>query len=307
MNLSTGEKNYMDSNSTQMSDVFTKWTKFGTGDWHYLSDSKQVVDYANSSRYTGYYDPNGNYDDIELEFSVMTTSADDDMIGAMIRFNQNEDGTHSSYLFLMDSHDYNGGISNGSYNGLNRILNINLANRGDNTNSGIIPLSVNSSWRWTRNAWQKYKIVAKSNTISAYLNDTLLTSITDSAISSGSYGFLTYSQDHTYFKDIVIKTVKNCTLAELLNKIQWDSDEDNIVINFNNDEESSLTDNTLQDYFINNKIHYIGVSDISFKTNIENFINTINNKGEFIDSTDYDTFINEISEYLINNISIKSK
>lgn len=301
--ISVGEKNYIDSNSTEMSEIFTKWTKFGTGNWNYISSSNQIVDYANSTRYTGYYYPDGNYDDITLEFSTMTTSHDDDILGAMIRFNQNSNGTHSSYLFLMDRHDYNGGIKKGAYNGINKILNINLADRGDNSSAGITKLAGNASIVWTRNTWQKYKLVAKGNKIQAYVNDVLKAEVTDSSIQSGTYGFLTYSQDHSYFKDIVIKTEKSYTLSELVENIEWTNDDINVVINLDNSIASSLSENSLINYFNNGNIHYIGIGSDSNKSDTQNFINNINNRGIYLESTSYDNYMQKTIDYLSDILS----
>lgn len=301
VNVSIGEQNYMDSNQTQMSEVFYSWNSFGDGNWSYNSSSKTILNSKNSSYVTGYYYPDGNYDDIELSFNAMTTNGDDDIIGAMIRFNQNSENDFSSYLFLLDRHDNGGGIGNGAYNGLNKIVNNNLLN-----GSGITYLSVNPSLRWERSKWQNYKMIAKGNLIEAYIDNKLVAQTTDSSISSGTYGFLSWSQANTYFKDILIRTRKSLTLSELIEKITWNNIEINVAINFNNSYEDSLNSSNLQSYFIDNNIHYIGVSNEINRLTIENFIDNINDNGNYIDSTNYNTYYNEIIKYLLSILSVNN-
>lgn len=99
---------------------------------------------------TGYYDPDGNYENIELEFEARTTDWDDDMIGSMVRFNDLGENKYSSYLFLLDRHDNGGGIGNGTYNGINKVVNSAFVNENN-----LTKLSCNPNNRWSRNTWQK--------------------------------------------------------------------------------------------------------------------------------------------------------
>ena len=307
INISTGEKNYIDSNSTEMSEVFNNWNSFGNGQWSYQTSSKTILNSANQDRFSGYFYPEGQFDDIELSFSAKTTDRDDDMIGAMIRFNQNNSSSFSSYLFLLDRHDNGGGVNKGAYNGINKIINKNLAaagyNSGWNLGNYLTKLDGNTNIIWKRNTWQNYKLIAKGNTIKAYLDEILVASVTDSSISSGTFGFLSLSQANTYFKDIVIKTEKSYTLSELVENIEWTNHDINVVINLNNDVETSLSDNSLINYFNNGNIHYIGIGSDINKSNTQTFINNINNRGLYLESTNYDNYMQKTIDYLLNILS----
>ena len=301
--IGTGEKNTIDSTSTDMSTVFNTWGSFGDGNWSYNSSSKTVYNSKNSTQFTGYYCPDSNYEDIELSFNAKTTDTDDDIIGAMMRFNLNSSTSFTSYLLLLDSHDgkasnSNKGFQNGNYNGLNKIVNANLLTNSHTGTTNLTKLSVNKNLRWTRNTWQNYKIIAKGTSLKAYLDNSLIAEATDSSISRGSYGFLSFSQAKTSFADIVIKTEKSYTLAEILDKIEWNSTDINIVINLNNEVEPALTNTDLIDYFNTNNMYYIGIGSDNNQSNVETFINNIDNRGEFLQSTNYDTYMQQTADYI---------
>ncbi len=112
--MAIGENEAKDSTTTNVSQIFTDWKSFGDGNWGYNTSNNYIYNTKNSDYMTGYYDPNGNYENIELEFEAMTSDADDDMMGSMIRFNELENSKYSSYLFLLDNHGYNGGMNNRS-------------------------------------------------------------------------------------------------------------------------------------------------------------------------------------------------
>lgn len=299
INIGTGEQSYVDSTSANMQEVFQNWTAFGDGTWSYNSSTKTILNTKNSSYYTGYYYPNGDFEDLELSFNAMTTDGDDDMIGAMIRFNKNSATSYTSYLFLLDRHD-NGGVNNGEFNGINRIINVNFPAVSGWTAGATTKLSVNPNLRWTRNKWQNYKIIAKGNLIQAYIDNTLVAQANDNSIARGTYGFLAMSQANTYFKDIIIKTSKSLTLTELLQRETWNLTDINIVINLNNAVETSLEDQNCIDIFNWNDIYYLGVGTSTNKTSTDEFLTKINNKGEWIDGSNYEAYVDEIANYISN-------
>lgn len=104
INIAFGEQSYINTEQQDMGTIFSSWGSFGDGSWSYNSSTKIITNSKNSSYFTGYYNPSGTFTDIELSFDAMTSDADDDMIGAMIRFNQ-ASTNYSSYLLLFDRHD----------------------------------------------------------------------------------------------------------------------------------------------------------------------------------------------------------
>lgn len=109
--MAIGENESKDSTTTNVSTIFSNWKSFGDGNWGYNTSNNWIYNTKNSNYMTGFYDPDGNYENIELEFEAMTTDSDDDMIGSMVRFNDLGDNKYSSYLFLLDRHDNGGGIN----------------------------------------------------------------------------------------------------------------------------------------------------------------------------------------------------
>lgn len=185
-----------------------------------------------------------------------------------------------------------GGINNGAYNGINKVINspLSIAN--------FTQLAVNPNWRWTRNVWQNYKFVADKNNISAYIDNTLVASIQDSSISSGSYGFLSYSQAYSYFKNVIIKSFKENTLTDIVNKVNWVQDDVNIVVNFNNSSVPLLQDQNCINTFNTKSIYYIGVTSSTNTQEVNTFVSKINNRGKYVDSSNYDASVTSIVDYL---------
>lgn len=294
INIGIGEQGYVSTEQQDMSTVFNSWGSFGDGNWSYNSSTKIISNSYNSTTFTGYYYPSGNYTDINLSFDAMTSDPDDDMIGAMIKFSKSS-SNYSSYLLLLDRHDSSGyGVGNGANNGINKVLNspLDIAN--------FTKLSVNPSLRWTRSTWQNYKFVADKNSISAYLDGNLIASTTDASISSGSYGFLSYSQANTYFKNVVIQTFKENSLTDIVGKINWLNSSVNIVINFNNSSEPLLKDQSCVNTFNTNSIYYVGVTSSTNAQEVNTFVSNIGNRGKYIDSTDYNTSVTGIVNYLVS-------
>lgn len=297
--IGIGEESFLDTEATDMATVFNTWSSFGDGVWKYDSKNKYVYNTKNTSYFTGYYAPNGNYNDIILEFEARTTDSDDDMIGAMIRFNRS--GTsYNSYVFVLDRHDNGGGLGNGAYNGLNKVINQNM---GASSTGVLTKLSVNASLRWTRNTWQKYKLITKGNNIQAYIDDKLVANTTDSSITSGSYGFLCLSQANTYFRNIKISTTKENSFADLVNSIVWEDEQRNIIVHLVSELKSTLSDENTINKFNDSNIHYIGVGNENDKTEMETFIGNIENKGSFINiELEMSNILDTIAKYIKNMI-----
>lgn len=298
--MAIGENEAKDTTTTNVSQIFTNWKSFGDGNWGYNSRNNWIYNTKNSNYMTGYYDPNGNYENIELEFEARTTDGDDDMIGSMVRFNNLENNKYSSYLFLLDRHDNGGGIGNGAYNGINKVVNNELYGL-----NYITRLSCNPNNRWSRNTWQKYKFVAKGSTISAYLDGNLIATTTDDNISSGTIGFVSYSQAYTYFRNITIITTRLRALGEIINNVEWNSAEHNIIINVNNEQDSDLSEQDVTNIMNTNKIYYFALGSEGNKEQIEQFLQNINNRGKYLESSDLETSTKAIAEYLKEILTIK--
>lgn len=103
ISIGIGEQGYVNTQTQDMGSIFNSWGSFGDGHWSYDSSTKIISNSFNSTQFTGYYYPNGNYTDIDFAFDAMTTDADDDFIGAMTRFSTSN--LYTSYLLILDRHD----------------------------------------------------------------------------------------------------------------------------------------------------------------------------------------------------------
>lgn len=298
--MAIGDNESKSTTTANVATIFNNWKSFGDGNWGYNNSNNWIYNTKNSNYMTGYYDPEGNYESIELEFEAMTNDSDDDMIGSMIRFNALGDNKYSSYLFLLDRHDNGGGISNGAYNGINKVVNSAFVGEGN-----LTKLSCNPANRWTRRAWQKYKFVAKGSTITAYLDGKEIATTTDNSISSGTIGFVSYSQAYTYYRNITIITTRLRTLGEIINKVDWNSNENNIIVNVNNETDADLKENEVIEIMNSNNIYYLALGSENNKSEIEQFLQDIDNRGKYLESIDMQESVNSIADYLKDILIIK--
>lgn len=293
MDLALGGEEIVQSNGEDAQTIFNTWGRVGyTGRWYYDANSKSIINSENTDNYTGfYYSKRMDYNEIELEYNNTTTDSDDDMMGCMIRFNRNANGTVTTYLFALDRHDNGGGIGNGAYNGLLKITGKSFAH-------GNVQVLQRINRVWTRNKWTKYRIVAKENNIKVYIDNQLVIDYTDNSapILEGSYGFFSYSQAYSRYKDIKGKGLKYYSLKEAIDITNWDK-ETNCIININNDKEEDLTDEVAYKMH-KNKIHYIGVTTEEHKQEVNEFLPKILNRGTYVNSTDYEKMVDSIVEYV---------
>ncbi len=188
----------------------------------------------------------------------------------------------------------------GAFNGINKIVDNQFV-----TQNNLTKLSCNPNNRWSRNTWQKYKFVAKGSTISAYLDDNLIAQVTDTSISSGTVGFVSYSQAYNYFRNITIITTRLRSLGEIINNVEWDSNEHNVIINVNNGIDSDLSEADVANIINTNKIYYFALGSEENKEQIEQFLQNINNRGKYLESADLETSAKEIANYLESVLTIK--
>lgn len=295
MEIALGGEEVIQSNKDDAQTIFNTWGRVGyTGRWYYDDSSKSIINSENTNNFTGfYYAKRMDYDEIELEFNNMSTDSDDDMMGCMIRFNRNSNGTVTTYLFALDKHDNGGGINYGAYNGLLKITGRSFA-------FGNVTLLQRVNRVWSRNTWTNYKITAKDNNIKVYMDGQLVIDYTDneSPILSGSYGFFSYSQAYSMYKDIKGKGLKYYSLSEAIDITQWDKDT-NCIININNETEEGLTDEVANKLQANN-IHYIGVTTEEHKQEVNEFLPKNMNKGTYVNSADYEQAAKDVVAYVMS-------
>ena len=221
--ISTVETSTLDSSQESGAEqIYNTWKKVGRypGSWTVDSTNKTIVNSNNTVDLTGYVAPGENYSDLVIEYEAQgipyAGGYDDDMFGALIKYTENEDGTVSTYLFLI------GGTVGGTsalgqagkdgytgtfYTGLYKI-NHGKGSKGsftlssiegyklNGTTSSITPLA-RSTKNWSQGVWSTYKIETKENNIKIYMDNQLIINYTDNndPILEGSYGLVTYSQE----------------------------------------------------------------------------------------------------------------
>lgn len=292
MDLALGGEEIVQSNGEDAQTIFNTWGRVGyTGRWYYDANSKSIINSENTNNLTGfYYSKTMDYNEIELEYNNTSTNSDDDMMGSMIRFSRNSNGTVNTYLFALVKNDNGGGVASLSNNGLLKIT-------GKSFSYGNVTVLQRVNKVWKRNEWTKYKIIAKENNIKVYMDDELVVDYTDpDPILTGSYGFFSYSQPSAMYKDIKGKGLKYYSLLDCINITSWDK-ETNCIININNDKEENLTDEVALK-LNENKTHYIGVTLEEHKQEIDEFLPKILNRGMYVNSTDYEKMVDSIVEYV---------
>ena len=159
--------------STEMEDaakIFSSWGRIGwKGQWSYDSKNKVIVNAENTDNYTGFYYPGCfDYRDIDFSFENTSTDIDDDIMGAMIKFNKKADGTVTTYTFSMDRGDLiNGMPTSQGGGGLYKIVNKPFEYTK-------VTLLQEVSQKWTRNSWSKYRFISKGNRTQVYMNGSVL-------------------------------------------------------------------------------------------------------------------------------------
>ncbi len=187
------------------------WAKFDenigsdVGDWHGPPESgyDKVTNLANQSYRSGWYNPSHvTMTDYVFEFMVQEqASGDDDMYGAMFRFNPT---TKNFYSFEWDA----GGMDT---KGMAIYRNICI----NPSQYGIVTLTYNKiklahipeKWSFGTSQINKIKIRVVGNNIKAYTNDILKLEYTDSspdALTAGAWGPITMSQPKTYFWEFTV-------------------------------------------------------------------------------------------------------
>ena len=249
------------SNDTAFQTALTEWgtiSKSGNNQNWYGTSSKtdtKIQDYAkgdyvivetvNTTEWTGYYyqykDPETGkyvipqYKYTELDFDMTSTDGDDDVLGAMIRFNPQgfnsttgaNNGKFTGYFMLLDNHANTGtsgtgsggssGYNNGNSNGIwtsNGTSEFSTACTNWSGSGSCKKLVGNRKYWWTRKKWQHYKFIADGSSLKVYRweynangkytigsGSTLLFSTTNTSYATGTYGFWTESQAYAQFKN----------------------------------------------------------------------------------------------------------
>jgi hypothetical protein len=184
----------------------------GPGDWHGPPEPTypKVTNIINQDLRSGWYNPNDvDKTDYDFEFKVQTTSNDDDMYGAIFKFDPQ---TQNFYSFEWDA----GGWTNVKMSVFKNICQ-NPQDAGvAKLNYTKIKLAGNNEiWTVNANEIHKIKVSTIGNRIRVWVDDVLKFDITDNdPLEKGAWGPITQSQPQTYFWDFWMQTYRRVTYNE---------------------------------------------------------------------------------------------
>jgi hypothetical protein len=208
------EITYPSSEPVDTTNFTGTWSQFNEdpnsrGDWHGPPESgyTKVTNLANQAYRSGWYNPDHkNFTDYSFSFKVQeVNSGDDDMYGALFRFNPD---TLSFYSFEMDAAVSRGGSGGTGVKGMAIYRNICT----NPTQYGITRLSYNKvqiahlpeGWTYGANEIHEIKIQVSGRTIRVMVDGVEKFNVVDEspdALLQGAWGPLTQSQPNTYFWD----------------------------------------------------------------------------------------------------------
>ncbi|MBR2245608.1 MAG: hypothetical protein IJ880_01055 [Bacilli bacterium] len=191
----------------------------GPGDWHGPPEEgyPEVTNLRNQNGNSGWYNPNhADLTDYTFEFTVQVRGGDDDMYGAIFKFDED---TLNHYSFEWDAYHSIGSGGTG-VRGMAVYKNIcqNPENKGigrlEYTRTELIHLPI--SWTANANEINKIKVSAIGNQIKVWTNDILRFDIvdTDEPLMKGAWGPVTRSQPNTFFWDFSMEYFDRVTPKE---------------------------------------------------------------------------------------------
>ena len=179
-----------------------QWSYQETGD-QYDAGGHYIVNAENTDNLTGFYRPDTNFSKMEISMDLGGFDADDDYMGCMIRFSENNQ-KFTGYVFVMRNTDTWGPAESGLY----KLENSNFD--GNILKNNLVCKCNTENLYWKRYEYTNVKITAIDNTITVYIDvngdgnqeEVLRYTDTNNPILQGSYGFWSWSQPQARFKNI---------------------------------------------------------------------------------------------------------
>ena len=92
-----------------------------------------------------------------------------------------------------------------------------------------------------------------------------------------------------------------------LAKTTWKTDETNVIVNFNNQKEEELSQQACVNAFNSKGIHYEQVTTSANASDVNTFLGKIGNRGKYVESSNYNNYMNQINEYISTYVRNKIK
>ena len=81
----------------------------------------------------------------------------------------------------------------------------------------------------------------------------------------------------------------------------------NIIVNFNNKKEDELSNQACVNAFNSKSIHYLQVTSSANASDVNTFLGKIGNRGKYVESSNYNNYMNQINEYISTYVRNKIK
>lgn len=339
INIKAIDTAVVDSNAFDASEIFNNWGRVGaTGNWHLdpVKDKQgqtknAIINYENTTGCTGFYNPTA-FDSSKtiFEFDANSTNGDDDLMGAMFRFNvtsgddsNNNNKKVTTYMLITYEGNYGYmSYSNASLNGLFKVTDELFNDKREDIPRNIKTLALNQGVAWVRgndsNNWYKrYRVVADGPNIKVYVQEWYNKAITSDwklvidytdpdPILTGSYGVFACSQPYTTFTNITATTSDEKSFSQSLMETNWRDDSLRFVINVEDKLNTEFTTEPMASEILsrtlNDNINFVEWGQNSNKTAMTNFIKRNNGNGTFITNTSYSKSLDETVVYIKSKI-----
>ncbi|GAK42073.1 hypothetical protein TCA2_4565 [Paenibacillus sp. TCA20] len=271
------EISYPSSEVIDTSNFTGVWSKFdenigsNVGDWHGPPEAgyDKVTNLANQSYRSGWYNPeHADMTDYDFEFMVQEIgSGDDDMYGAIFRFNPS---TKNFYSFEWDA---NGMDTKGMAVYRNICTNPSQYGTALLSYNKVKLAHLPEPWAYGTDQTNKIRVRVVGQSIQVYTNDVLKFDIVDNspdALISGAWGPVTMSQPRTYFWNFSTSKILKETIRKPMSAEKMKSLTDSIRT-----EEMLVSDQRMIDFFSSElssflSAHGFNRSDVSLQYFIKN-------------------------------------
>lgn len=179
------------------------------GSWSYNASGNYIVNDANQNGFSGFMCPGVNFDYIDLYMDIGSWNQDDDCIGCFVNTKQYGINNFDSYIFLLCGppgtplESWNPGT--GTNSGLYKVKNAPLGHGYTSPGTRVCMPNSGGGLKWQRGVYKQLRVLADKNRIRVWYDGKLeidYTDPADNAITDGSFGFFSISQEDARFKDI---------------------------------------------------------------------------------------------------------
>lgn len=332
VNISSVESTFISTNDADASTIFNSWEQFpvaaDVNNWSWYQ-ANWKLDAASGTIYTtsdvnctGFWDSSKiDASDYTIEFDALSEDTHwGDPYEYMFRMDRRTDN-RNNYSFYMVSFVGGGTTGETPQIALSKITSW-IPSTNDSGHCGPGCTSGGVTWAGTTatgttlkcinnpgitivGAWVHCKIEAYGNNIKVYVNNQLLIDYTDTdnPFLNGGYGPATVSNPSTKFKNISIQTQNAKKLEEVLREPTWRDGSLRFLVNVTDKLDLGLSDGTstygeLATRLMNDGIYFVNWGNDINKDQFTNLIISNDNKGKFINNTEYINSITETSKYI---------